>query len=296
MSQKVNPLAVRLRLNRHQDSSWFSDYYYSKLLYEDLNFREYLISIKQPTANKLGFRPSRSIIHFFPKKTRIHLFCLGRPHSSDNRKKKLGNSSLADLFLPKTKSHLVVSPMVMEGQNIPSLNRSSGLRTDHGSGVQIKGQPNSASWKESRIARNKKAIANSIRNCDNFVALRDAEHFPFPRTKYLSFLATMHEGLTTTSGISTNHTKELNGTEYTTLVRNLLGIYDIQSVPGFVEKPSLQDLRDRVMTPYGMSKAWKRHNFLRSLLLCMSGFTSLVLKDFSSQHKVDSKIKKKIQF
>ena len=47
MSQKVNPIAVRLRLNRLSDSSWYSDYYYSKLLYQDINFREYLKLIKQ---------------------------------------------------------------------------------------------------------------------------------------------------------------------------------------------------------------------------------------------------------
>lgn len=76
MSQKVNPIAVRLRLNRIPDSSWFSDYYYSKLLYQDLNFREYVIKIRGPSSNKLGFRPGKCIIHLSPKKTRINLFCL----------------------------------------------------------------------------------------------------------------------------------------------------------------------------------------------------------------------------
>jgi hypothetical protein len=34
MVQKVNPISVRLKLNRSSDSSWFSDYYYGKLLYQ----------------------------------------------------------------------------------------------------------------------------------------------------------------------------------------------------------------------------------------------------------------------
>ena len=63
MAQKVNPIAVRLNFNRFSDSSWFSDYYYSTLLYQDLNFRQYLSSIKQPSANKLGFRAAKCIIH-----------------------------------------------------------------------------------------------------------------------------------------------------------------------------------------------------------------------------------------
>jgi small subunit ribosomal protein S3 len=78
MSQKVNPIAVRLRFNRSSDSSWFSDYYYSTLLYQDLNFREYLNSIRQPTANKLGFRLAKCVIHHYPKRSLIHLFCLAR--------------------------------------------------------------------------------------------------------------------------------------------------------------------------------------------------------------------------
>lgn len=84
MAQKVNPVAVRLNFNRFSDSSWFSDYYYSTLLYQDFNFRQYLSSIKLPSANKLGFRQAKCIIHHFPKRSLIHLFCL-----SDPRRKNL---------------------------------------------------------------------------------------------------------------------------------------------------------------------------------------------------------------
>jgi ribosomal protein S3 len=86
MAQKVNPIAVRMKFNRFSDSSWFSDYYYSTLLYQDLNFRQYLNSIKQPNANKLGFRTAKCIIHHFPKRSLIHLFCLSdpRPYQMEN--------------------------------------------------------------------------------------------------------------------------------------------------------------------------------------------------------------------
>nr|WIA67076.1 ribosomal protein S3 [Pellia epiphylla]WIA67117.1 ribosomal protein S3 [Pellia epiphylla]WIA67158.1 ribosomal protein S3 [Pellia epiphylla] len=75
MAQKVNPISVRLNLNRSSDPSWFSDYYYGKLLYQDFNFRDYFGSIR-PTGNTFGFRIGRCIIHHFPKRTFIHVFFL----------------------------------------------------------------------------------------------------------------------------------------------------------------------------------------------------------------------------
>lgn len=78
MAQKVSPIAVRLGLNRHPDSTWFSDYYYSTLVSQDYQTRYYLNRIKQPArfGNKLGLRAARCIIHHYPKKTQIYLFCL----------------------------------------------------------------------------------------------------------------------------------------------------------------------------------------------------------------------------
>nr|YP_010576526.1 ribosomal protein S3 [Andreaea regularis]UZN44067.1 ribosomal protein S3 [Andreaea regularis] len=78
MAQKVNPISVRLNLNRGSDSSWFSDYYYGKLLYQDVNSRDYFGSIRPPTGNTFGFRLGRFIIHHFPKRTFIHVFFLDR--------------------------------------------------------------------------------------------------------------------------------------------------------------------------------------------------------------------------
>jgi hypothetical protein len=77
MAQKVNPIAVRLGFNRNSDSSWFSDYYYATLFYQDYHVRNYLNCIKQPSGTKLGFRLAKCIIHHYPKKSCIHLFCLG---------------------------------------------------------------------------------------------------------------------------------------------------------------------------------------------------------------------------
>jgi small subunit ribosomal protein S3 len=42
MGQKVNPLGLRLGINRTWDSRWFADGEYAKLLHEDLKLRKYL--------------------------------------------------------------------------------------------------------------------------------------------------------------------------------------------------------------------------------------------------------------
>lgn len=78
MAQKINPISVRLNLNRSSDSSWFSDYYYGKLLYQDINFRDYFDLIRPPTGKTFGFRLGKFIIHHFPKRTFIHVFFLDR--------------------------------------------------------------------------------------------------------------------------------------------------------------------------------------------------------------------------
>jgi small subunit ribosomal protein S3 len=44
MGQKVNPIGLRLGINRTWDSRWFADAGYAKLLHEDLKLREYLTS------------------------------------------------------------------------------------------------------------------------------------------------------------------------------------------------------------------------------------------------------------
>ena len=42
MGQKVNPIGLRLGINRTWDSRWYADTDYSQLLFEDLNIRKFL--------------------------------------------------------------------------------------------------------------------------------------------------------------------------------------------------------------------------------------------------------------
>ena len=42
MGQKVNPIGLRVGINRTWDSRWFADNGYAELLHEDLRIREYL--------------------------------------------------------------------------------------------------------------------------------------------------------------------------------------------------------------------------------------------------------------
>lgn len=79
MARKGNKISVRLDQNRSSDSSWFSDYYYGKLLYQDVNLRSYFGSIRPPERLTFGFRLGRCIILHFPKRTFIHFFLPRRP-------------------------------------------------------------------------------------------------------------------------------------------------------------------------------------------------------------------------
>nr|YP_009867080.1 ribosomal protein S3 [Rotheca serrata]QKG04059.1 ribosomal protein S3 [Rotheca serrata] len=87
MARKGNPISVRLDLNRSSDSSWFSEYYYGKSVYQDLNLRSYFGSIRPPTRLTLGFRLGRCIIIHFPKITFIHFFLPRRPRRLKRRDK-----------------------------------------------------------------------------------------------------------------------------------------------------------------------------------------------------------------
>ena len=53
MGQKVNPVGLRLGINRTWDSRWFADRReYGQLLHEDLKIREYLLDkLKQTKSN-----------------------------------------------------------------------------------------------------------------------------------------------------------------------------------------------------------------------------------------------------
>nr|QWX88114.1 ribosomal protein S3 [Lupinus albus] len=87
MARKGNPISVRLDLNRSSDSSRFSDYYYGKLVYQDVNLRSYFGSIRPPARLTFGFRLGRCILIHFPKRTFIHFFLPRRPRRLKRREK-----------------------------------------------------------------------------------------------------------------------------------------------------------------------------------------------------------------
>lgn len=65
MGQKVNPIGLRLGINRTWDSRWFADANYADLLHEDLRIREYLRKRLQQAG------VSRIVIERPAKKARI---------------------------------------------------------------------------------------------------------------------------------------------------------------------------------------------------------------------------------
>ena len=65
MGQKVNPVGLRLGINRTWDSRWFADRDYGSLLHEDLKIRDYLFS----RLRQAGV--SRVIIERPAKKARV---------------------------------------------------------------------------------------------------------------------------------------------------------------------------------------------------------------------------------
>jgi small subunit ribosomal protein S3 len=67
MGQKVNPIGLRLGVNRTWDSRWFADKEYGNLLLDDLKLRKFL----QGRLGQAGV--SRIIIERAAKKTRISL-------------------------------------------------------------------------------------------------------------------------------------------------------------------------------------------------------------------------------
>lgn len=65
MGQKVNPIGLRLGINRTWDSRWFADRDYAKLLHEDLKLRKYL------TEKLVQAGISRVVVERPAKKARI---------------------------------------------------------------------------------------------------------------------------------------------------------------------------------------------------------------------------------
>ena len=118
MAQKVNPIALRLKINRDPESSWFSDYHYAKLFLQETHLRDYLYSIRQASGNKFGIRLAKCSIHHYPKKSLIHLFCLenninnkflGKSQENVGSKTKGGTSELRSTATRAVKSKMTKS-------------------------------------------------------------------------------------------------------------------------------------------------------------------------------------------
>ncbi|MFN7192698.1 MAG: KH domain-containing protein, partial [Rhodospirillales bacterium] len=67
MGQKINPIGLRVGINRTWDSRWFADAAYARLLHEDLRLRVWL----QEKLLQAGL--SRVVIERPAKKARITL-------------------------------------------------------------------------------------------------------------------------------------------------------------------------------------------------------------------------------
>ncbi len=61
MGQKVNPIGLRLGINRTWDSRWYADAQYGDLLHEDLKLRKYLFDrLSQAGVSKIVIeRPAK---------------------------------------------------------------------------------------------------------------------------------------------------------------------------------------------------------------------------------------------
>lgn len=68
MGQKVNPIGLRVGINRTWDSRWFADGEYADLLHEDLRIREYL----RKRLKQAGV--SRIVVERPAKKARVTLY------------------------------------------------------------------------------------------------------------------------------------------------------------------------------------------------------------------------------
>nr|YP_665660.1 ribosomal protein S3 [Nephroselmis olivacea]AAF03187.1 ribosomal protein S3 [Nephroselmis olivacea] len=65
MGQKVNPISLRLPINRSVDCLWFSDIHSTKLMIQYLHFHKYIESIFQVTSH---LNMGRFFLDVFPKK------------------------------------------------------------------------------------------------------------------------------------------------------------------------------------------------------------------------------------
>ena len=68
MGQKTNPISLRLRVNRDHDSSWFSDYHYTKNVATDLQIRNYL----QKAFSRAKLCHIRTVVQHLPNQINVY--------------------------------------------------------------------------------------------------------------------------------------------------------------------------------------------------------------------------------
>lgn len=122
MGQKVNPVGLRLGINRTWDSRWFADDDYGSLLYEDLKVKEYL----RKRLAQAGV--ARVVIERPAKKARITIHTarpgvvIGKKGADIEKiRKELGEMTRADVHLnileirkPETDAQLVAEGVAQQ--------------------------------------------------------------------------------------------------------------------------------------------------------------------------------------
>jgi hypothetical protein len=91
MAQKVNPISLRLGLNRRQDSSWFADFNFTDILYKEFYIQNYIHNFLR-SGKRRGFRfkgltSSRKVLQILPMKVRVFpFFCNMKATKKSQRK------------------------------------------------------------------------------------------------------------------------------------------------------------------------------------------------------------------
>jgi hypothetical protein len=92
MAQKVNPISLRLGLNRRQDSSWFADFNYTSILHKEFYIQNYVRHFLKNGKRK-GFRFKglsyfRGVLQVLPMKIRIFPFFCNIDSSKKRKNRK----------------------------------------------------------------------------------------------------------------------------------------------------------------------------------------------------------------
>ena len=98
MAQKANPVSLRIDLNRKQDSSWFADFNYTKIMDRAFGIQRYLgtwLKQRKKKGYKSSFRSlskDRMILQILPLKIRIFPFIFSTKKKARKNKVDTSNS------------------------------------------------------------------------------------------------------------------------------------------------------------------------------------------------------------